>query len=1640
MVKPGKRYHDVRVNQRGLVKKILARYPGDFTVFRELLQNAEDAEASAAQICFQTPAYVAGVRGSNSSHNLDLKSLKVSRWIVRNDGKAFDKKDWKRLREIADGNTDETKIGSFGVGFYSVFGVSDQPVVQSAGVRMEFSFHQNMLQLTESHVLQDDQWTEIQMQLKQPALIPSPFDVVQYLASAMAFTEKMRKVEILLDDKRLAEIVVSDEKSNSLLFPSDFTRLSSRHMMSIESLARQRRKMEVSMSEIAFSAGSKYPTNIGSIEEEPDASTPSNEHRFWDRIMPGDRQSTTKPQPPQQRSSTTIVSAYYDLYSAEIVARPSADTKSAIIEATYKNPPSKFRFQISYAGSSEHEKRAVEEKNDPELGSVFRGPLGFFPDLRNLTSESPPQSRRGKCACRIFIGQGTVQTTGIGCHVSSRFIPTMERGLIDLANPHISEWNEELLYIGGVLARVVYESEMAMLQSRSLNAEENTADLVGSSASDEGLYIMSCFAFQGTTPDEKVGNFLKDAFFSCVQGNSFPILSTAGVVDVKRVRKPDPEFAEFLKSTPCIPEHILARGHPMITGLPARYKPSRYTFTDIIKELNSRVLEEKELIACIKWWVTTYSKDARQAKVERHLQEFIDACRLQKQDVTGKQLTLASIKRFVDTTTPGALLALRVDDHLPSDTMSIAFTDGLDPGRISLALRWQALTLVEWVQFLVVEIPQDESSLRSGQHHHWAERLLDLLLAKWTAMSDRQREGIKTVMGSKKCIPTKMGLMPPSSAFIPSANLPSSLPVIVLDTADLSDVHFEVLTALGVRHWNIDAFLEWLQQQKPESYPDNSQLVDYLLSIHSDPPEASVQKISQKIMLCWDCLFSVGRSTGLVTLIRLNFFLNWDFDKSRDVAFKYFSEHFSRFYEAQYLSQPSLASTRAFIPSVKGGSQSTATHAEIFSHREWGVLGFHCVHSSVSKELITKLKIREHPPFASILAALESNPPQDRPMAVQWFELLLLVSEESLESDIQRLSKLQFIPGKSGDAVIHFAPGDCFIVSGQTQSFYSRFFTFVDFGARANSFLRKCGTRDLPGCDDIAECIMRNPQEFLEGCGGHKSYIGELRVIARAYLDSSLSEAVRERIKESPMFLGFRSEHEGAKSSQLHRSKEIYIVDDVESYKAFIQHLCVSPQEDLLEKFYLAMGSVPVSKIVKYAIRPSEETPLTPQACELRSNILEKMPVFLHYYDDSRLSEALTRPWCPDRFVVRTYRNLAVSRTIQTAHVTQEAPVSISAGVRQGTANDTLELFIRQKDDSEESDFDLHDIATALSRFILQSYKAHDVMMLMALLNTPFDSLRDRGFDVDRIGSEHDRTAFSDIDPFEADKGADFGHAPVETTIERASLSDLPMIALAGYSDSEPPTVVEHVAREPGTIEPSPPAIDGTTHPKVKKRSRFIRWIADIVPLRTRAVAPTFTPVTTADIDVLISRVLQRSSDFAASGIDTHPHLLNQEHAAGGTQKKRDVGYCSSADWFGLTCEFSAKSHCLFGHKSLIVDRATETLPISPLRNFAKVVVSLAEVFKTDKRAFRILWAPDDEQLMGFNREGGIYLNLGYYQMKNHDSEPQKAYIAWYFIIAHELAHNNTLFHDENHALLCAGLSEKFLPQLMRLPEVRIED
>ncbi|KAG1902668.1 uncharacterized protein F5891DRAFT_146977 [Suillus fuscotomentosus] len=55
----------LEVNQRALVDKVLARYPEEFTVFRELLQNADDARAKKVLLEFQTKDYATHPAGAN---------------------------------------------------------------------------------------------------------------------------------------------------------------------------------------------------------------------------------------------------------------------------------------------------------------------------------------------------------------------------------------------------------------------------------------------------------------------------------------------------------------------------------------------------------------------------------------------------------------------------------------------------------------------------------------------------------------------------------------------------------------------------------------------------------------------------------------------------------------------------------------------------------------------------------------------------------------------------------------------------------------------------------------------------------------------------------------------------------------------------------------------------------------------------------------------------------------------------------------------------------------------------------------------------------------------------------------------------------------------------------------------------------------------------------------------------------------------------------------------------------------------------------------------------------------------------------------------------------------------------------------
>lgn len=223
----------VEVNQRALIDKVLARYSGEFTVFRELLQNADDAGATGVQIHFETKAFVdkskprtgnsidgdssavvaSGVPDGTDKPIPNLKDIVIAQWTFKNNGTVFREEDWNRLKKIAEGNPDEQKIGAFGVGFYSLFSVTEEPFVTSGTKWMGFYWKDGKDQLFARRGSLPESpeppspWTTFALPLRETGPFPgAPLDILRFLASSITFMSTLKDVELYLDGTRLGHI------------------------------------------------------------------------------------------------------------------------------------------------------------------------------------------------------------------------------------------------------------------------------------------------------------------------------------------------------------------------------------------------------------------------------------------------------------------------------------------------------------------------------------------------------------------------------------------------------------------------------------------------------------------------------------------------------------------------------------------------------------------------------------------------------------------------------------------------------------------------------------------------------------------------------------------------------------------------------------------------------------------------------------------------------------------------------------------------------------------------------------------------------------------------------------------------------------------------------------------------------------------------------------------------------------------------------------------------------------------------------------------------------------------------------------------------------------------------------------------
>ncbi|KAG6891738.1 hypothetical protein C0992_006158 [Termitomyces sp. T32_za158] len=610
--------HDesVEVNQRALIDKVLARYSGEFTVFRELLQNSDDAQATAVEIHFNTQTYIDSMEGSSESGKAlpDLKTTLVHRWTFKNNGIIFREEDWTRLKKIAEGNPDEEKIGAFGPIFgdrraFCGFWEFNNGWVSTGKTRKT-----RRGQIPSS----DDgppPWTVFEMVLREPAPIPMAFDFTRFLTSSITFMTYLSEVSFFLDDKRLARLRKTSGIPKELGLPKGLRTSTESGIMTVKDIKCTPLHIQAEVLQWVYSSGTDRKRPMSTSK--PKATASSFFSSFLAAVAGNSTpqlQSTPLPLvkdlDPQTLTETNVA---LSVFSAAVDVHLNKKIAAELYRSTKKNPPNKLKYELIYTAKDEYDASKREEEQQPAaIGSIFQG---LRADLE------------GSGATRIFIGHATGQTTGIAGHMAARFIPTVERESIDLMDRNVAIWNKELLYVGGLLARAAYEMEMESVKSLwegslPLGLPQTSVDQeLETWLRSRSLHALKFFTFHPSTPSAEISHQLERAFFGCA-GSNFPLISTAGVRNASDVRLPDPSFSGFLKQLPLLPENILADASTTIGILQSRGLIKSIGFEDVLKELHSRPLAEDEMVACLKWWISV-NKEA--SKFQLAPRKFLEA-------------------------------------------------------------------------------------------------------------------------------------------------------------------------------------------------------------------------------------------------------------------------------------------------------------------------------------------------------------------------------------------------------------------------------------------------------------------------------------------------------------------------------------------------------------------------------------------------------------------------------------------------------------------------------------------------------------------------------------------------------------------------------------------------------------------------------------------------------------------------------------------------------------------------------------------------------------------------------------------------------------------------------------------------------
>ncbi|TKA24109.1 hypothetical protein B0A50_06849 [Salinomyces thailandicus] len=1381
----------VTVNTRALIDKVLARYSGEWTTLRELIQNAADAQAKKATIRFETlpSASVPLPQSQDPSDHLrhvllhhTLKTL-----LVTNDGELFGENDWQRLKRIAEGNPDETKIGAFGVGFYSVFADCETPFVSSGNQTMAFYWKKDSL-FTRKGKLPNDHATAGTTFLldyrNQSTPVPPLLSLCQFLATSLTFVG-LECIELQLDDWSILTLNKKMAPGANVNIPKDVNPKTRDGLMKIVDVEYQNAQIDARwMNVVGWNRRMAARTNV-SAPQPPDEASGGSLRSWFSRFTSGAGTSGSSASRKAQRDDEVLqqslmedltgysqATVFLRLSTVNVQTFVSKQLSAELERATKKPPPKHTRIAILTSSYDESAASVSAGAAAKQSGDIFSSVL---------------PTKNGK----IFIGFPTAQTTGLLAHISApSVIPTVERESIDLNARYVRDWNVEMLRVAGIACRIAYTGEMVELKvklDRQLTSTGNKKVTKEDIAAvmPAAVHAYKQYNFDESTPSAKVGSFVEEAFWMCNQKASIDVLSTRGVLPSHQVRVATEDLS-FVEGIPVVPDELMLKANDFLTKLRDYGLLSDITTSDIKKELEAQALSETQVMELVKWACIKVSNSDMDARIVQTLFDGTVAGFSEEYVNTSSSpvLQLGNIKNFVN------VAKIPAEMPTPPDTMPFRFTKGLNPRQLE-AIGWEELQIVPWLRWVIESDGQGFGASQSlTATPAVASQVLPVISKTWEGLSNSSKQTVTELLIPRTVIPTKLGMRKPPQAYFGSVKLFEDLPTIT----GLQGVKEKFLAALGVRKTvELNVVFERLMakgasQKVEEGKWSHVDLIKYLVSVKDDIPQEDLKRLrntpictaetqsgdqiqKSKLyrpselyepgeplrrlglpLLQWPGLYRAASPEGrFLKALGLQPFpsvpdlvnilskapTNSELQQS---AIAYF---IMNYHHNGYARHSMSDVQQAFLPVqpfAGEGDNMIAKPSQCYANPEVAALRFRVLRQDIAPHHLL-FGVAMDPAIDVAAERLIKSPPATHASARQLYIYFANRLNEIGPSGhlADRLGEALIVPiaersEKRPNGVRYISPRACYLGDGST---YGDIFDFVDFGHEANTFLLRVGSKHEPNAVELAGMLVRQPARLLQTLGSDK-YLQLLRKIAESTANLKRDKPLWQQLKQSPCLLAVK---EVAKIVPSDDEK----VRDVEEEEMFIKEysLASAPSMVIVDDFgtyrlfQSSLLTAPQEEVVEN-MYSALETPWLSKLVEddqrmgalLRDQSsaqkLQKLIVErcrLFLHDHTADVIRHDAKWLEQNLTVKTTEFLQITRRLKGYRM--HFMEKRTAALHRESKRDAV-LYVTTK-------CDLYEVSRAIMSLLLRRPRQQDYLALETILESDLRRLKTKGYNVDRI-------------------------------------------------------------------------------------------------------------------------------------------------------------------------------------------------------------------------------------------------------------------------------------------------------------------